>query len=140
MSGVEILEPNELWKQIYTIILSYGLAWAYGKAVDKRINNSPCILLLAAALISWIIVGDTFKFSMIDVFITIILGWIIPEIIKMVERKEFALALASTSYSFGMIIWGLMHNKYYLLGVVLVIIGMAIFTWSSSKKQSIRSQ
>ena len=139
MSGVEILEPNELWKQIYTIILSYGLAWAYGKAVDKRINNSPCILLLAAALISWIIVGDTFKFSMIDVFITIILGWIIPEIIKMVERKEFALALASTSYSFGMIIWGLMHNKYYLLGVVLVIIGMAIFTWSSRKK-SIRSQ
>ena len=139
MSGVEILEPNELWKQIYTIILSYGLAWAYGKAVDKRINNSPCILLLAAALISWIIVGDTFKFSMIDVFITIILGWIIPEIIKMVERKEFALALASTSYSFGMIIWGLMHNKYYFLGVVLVIIGMAIFTWSSRKK-SIRSQ
>ena len=140
MSSINVLEWKVFLEEIFTIILSYGLAWAYGKAVDKRINDSPCILLLAATLISWIIVGDTFKFSMIDVFITIILGWIIPEIIKMVERKEFVLAFASTSYSFGMIIWGLMHNKYYLLGVVLVIIGMAIFTWSSSKKQSIRSQ
>ena len=131
MSSSNVLELDVLLEVIFTTILTFCFVFALKKAVIKKIDNFLFLLiLLVATFTSWLIAGHTVGFSMISIFVNMILGLIITVFYEM----ELAPAFSFTIFALGVIIWGFMSNEYYFLGLAFTIIGMGILFLLSRKK------